>query len=76
MKEVEVFKFIAERAAVLKEYDYVRFQLDNQNNIIGFTFTNTLPKANEKNFIYVSREQFQTKEANEILQDINNLIGL
>ena len=75
MKELEVIKFIAERAAELKEYSYIRFQLDNQNNIIGFTFTNTLPQTNENNFIYVSREQFETKEAKEILQDINNLIG-
>ena len=76
MKELEVFKFIAERAAELKEYSYIRFQLDNQNNIIGFTFTNTLPKADRENFIYVSREQFETKESKELLQDINNLIGL
>lgn len=74
MKELEVFKFIAEKAAELKEYDYVRFQLNNQNNIIGFTFTNTLPKPNENNFIYVSREQFQTKESKELLEEINTLI--
>lgn len=74
MKELEVFKFIAERAAALKEYSYVKFQLDNQNNIIGFTFINELPKANEKNFIYVAIEQFKTKEAKELLNEINTLI--
>ena len=42
--------------------------------IIGFVLTNKLPQTNENNFIYVAIEQFKTKEAKEILEEINTLI--
>ena len=72
---LELFKCIADKAESCKDYSYVKFQLDNQNNIIGFTFTNDLPKADGDKFIYVALEQFQTKEAKEILEEIDTLIG-
>ena len=72
---LELFKCIADKAESCKDYSYVKFQLDEQKNILGFTFTNELPKVIEKDFIYVSVEQFKTKEAKEILEEINILIG-
>ncbi len=73
---LEIIKSIAKLAPNFKNnYHYVKIQFDDKNNIIGFKFTNELDKREVKNFIYVKNDMFITKEANELLEEINKLIG-
>lgn len=72
---LEIFKSIAQLAPNFKDnYHYVKIQLDDKNNMIGYKFTNELDKREVKNFIYVKTDMFITKEANELLEEINMLI--
>ena len=71
---LEIIKSIAELASNFKDnYNYVKIQFNDSNNIIGFKFTNDL-QVTEKNFILVKTDKFITKEANELLEEIKMLI--
>lgn len=71
---IEIIKSIAELAPNFKDnYNYVKIQFDDKNNIIGFKFTNEL-HATEKNFILVKTDLFITNNPNDLLTQIKMLI--
>lgn len=73
---IEVFKSIASIAPnYVNTYEYVKIHLDDTGNIIGYKFTNNLPKKGEQNFINVRTSKFLNEDADKIWQQINLLIA-
>lgn len=72
----KVFKSIASIAPnYVSTYEFVKINLDDTGNIIGYRFTNDLPKKGEQNFINVRTSKFISEDADKVWQQINLLIA-
>lgn len=74
-KDLELIKTARDIIQTHTNYEFVKFQYDDQKSIIGFTLTNKVPKKMTIDNIYIHRVQFEMYDDAEMLKEIKAAIN-
>lgn len=76
-KDLEIIKSAKDIIQTHTNYEYVKFQYDEQHNIIGFTLTNKKPRLKKVETDFINRHRLEFDlffDDTEFLQDLKRSI--